>query len=220
MTSKAQLASKVRLDVLIWFLIAVWVCLLLVLDVPIPEGFTKPASMVLLLLTLLPFVFNHWAWRWKWVNWIAQRPDLVGTWKGTLKSNYVDPDSGKVTPARDVFLIVHQTNENLHLRLLTSESFSTTLAASLGDEADGRHTISAVYRNEPKIEVRERSPIHRGGLHLRIGGQGRTRLEGDYWTDRGTNGSLDLTLVSKTEASDYEAALELAGNTETESLPK
>jgi hypothetical protein len=187
---------------------------------PVPEGFTAPISTVLLLLTLLPFVFNHWAWRWKRVNWLARRPDLIGTWKGTLKSSYTNPNTGEPIPPREVFLIIHQTYESVHLRLLTSESSSTTQAASLGEEPDGRHTIWAVYRNEPKIEVRKRSPMHHGGMRLHVAGQACTRLEGDYWTDRGTYGSLDLRLISKTEVSDYTTAVELAASAEEVSPPK
>lgn len=220
MISKAQLASSARLNALIWFLVLAWICVLSVQDVPLPSGFVKPVSSIILLLTLTSFAFNHWAWRWKWVNWIAQRPDLVGTWKGTLKSSYVNPNTGEPTPPIEVFLTIHQTYKYLQLRLLTPESCSTTLAASLGQESDGRYNIWAVYRNEPKLEFREHSPIHRGGLHLHVGGQAHSRLEGEFWTDRRTFGSLELTPVSKTEASDYKTARELAERAQTDSSHK
>lgn len=209
MASKRDVASRFASTSLAWFAIAAWFLLLLAFDVPIAEGLLKPVSIVLTLVSVTLFVFEHWAWRWRWVNWAVFRPNMVGTWKGTLKSSYVDPDTGKAADVQQVFLVVEQNYTELHLRLLTQKSTSVSLSATVAHEADGRLTVSAVYRNEPKIELRERSPIHRGGLQLQLGSGERQRLQGEYWTDRSTVGSLDLELVSRKKASDYEMASQL-----------
>lgn len=210
MTSRRQLTTRYGLIALVWFLSGLWWLLLVGKGAAIPEGFIKPISIISLLLPLFLFGFEHWGWRW--VGVLTEHPDLRGTWTGTFQSNYVDPDTNEQIGPREVFMVIHQTYSGLHLRQLTSESSSVTLAATLVDEPDGRHTIWGVFRNQPKIELRERSPIHRGGLQLNVTGPEEDQLEGEYWTDRGTHGSLALTRVSRTQARDFVGAQALVTN--------
>jgi len=52
--------------------------------------------------------------------------------------------------------------------------------------------VFAVYRNESKLEVRDRSPIHYGALALTVQGTPAQSLVGFYWTDRNTRGDIEL----------------------------
>lgn len=103
-------------------------------------------------------------------------------------------------------MVIHQTFTGVHLRLLTPESHSVTVTATVMQEHDQRSSVAGIYRNEPKLAVRDRSPIHYGGLRLLVVGAGEDRLQGEYWTDRGTRGSLDLHFVTRRKALDYDAA--------------
>lgn len=201
--------SRFPLTVLVAFAACVWALVLAGHGWLIPASFFTPLSFVIGALSLVLLAFDRVAWSWPGVRILAQRPDLRGTWRGTLKSDWTKEDGSHVEPI-GVFLVVHQTFSEIHLRLLTPESHSTAIAATVHREPDERFAVASVYRNEPKLEVRQRSPIHRGGLHLLVVGEDGDRLQGEYWTDRGTRGSIDLRRVSRRAALDYESAGSLA----------
>jgi len=199
------LISRFPLTVLVVFAASTWALILAGHSWVIPASFFTPLSIVVGALSVVLLVFDRVAWRWPGVRAVVRRPDLRGTWQGTLKSDWKKDDGTPVEPIA-VFMVIHQTFSEIHPRLLTPESHDMTITATVEREPDGRFAVARLYRNEPKLEVRHRSPIHRGGLHLLVAGDNGDRLQGEYWTDRGTRGSLDLRLVSRRRALDYEAA--------------
>jgi hypothetical protein len=48
------------------------------------------------------------------------------------------------------------------------ESSSELVGTEIVRSADGLYCLSGVYRNEPRFEVRDRSPIHYGAVWLKI----------------------------------------------------
>lgn len=197
--------SRFPLTVLILFAASVWALVLAGHGWAIPVSFFTPLSLVVGATSMLLLVFDRVAWRWPLVGHLAHRPDLRGTWAGTLQSDWKGPDGHAIGPIR-VFLVVHQTFGDIHIRLLTPESASVSLNAVIEQAQDDRYAVTAIYRNEPKREVRHRTPIHHGGLRLSVVGVDGTGLQGEYWTDRHTSGSMDLSLLSRTKAPDYATA--------------
>jgi diguanylate cyclase (GGDEF)-like protein len=139
-----------------------------------------------------------------------QCPDLCGTWKGVLRSEWRDPTTKLKQEQRDVFMIVRKTDAALHMGLITSESRSLSLAITVVQEPSGEWSLNVIYRNEPRPSVRSRSQIHHGAMVLQVGGSPVITLSGHYWTDRGTQGEITLRFVSRELASDYATALALA----------
>jgi hypothetical protein len=139
---------------------------------------------------------------------VTERPNLSGTWKGFLQSDY--KKDGKTIAPIETYMIIHQSFSEIHLRQLTAESTSLSVTAHVEKEKDKKLYILAIYRNEPKREVIERSPIHYGAMKLLLGGDNADRLVGEYWTDRGTKGSLNLQLVEQREVSDFLSAQKLS----------
>jgi len=90
-------------------------------------------------------------------------------------------------------MLVRQTYSRIAMRLMTDESTSELLVDNIAVDADGTFRVFAVYRNESKIEVRDRSPIHYGALALTVQGSPAESLVGFYWTDRNTRGDIELT---------------------------
>jgi hypothetical protein len=90
-------------------------------------------------------------------------------------------------------MAVRQTFSSLSMRLMTSESTSELVAARVLVAADGVSKVVGVYVNQPKLSVRNRSAIHYGGLLLDVHGDPPTALEGSYWTDRDTRGTMHLS---------------------------
>jgi len=94
----------------------------------------------------------------------------------------------------------------LSLRLLTAESSSQLMGAEIVRSADGIYCVCGVYRNEPRLQVRGRSPIHYGSLWLQVSEKPAQMLEGHYWTDRKTAGEMRLTDQQKAKFTDFQSA--------------
>jgi hypothetical protein len=201
--SKLHISSFIALTIGIW-LIALWVQGMPVLS----SDFIRPFSTVVGSITFFIAVFNKYVWAWPiFRGWYVSVPDLRGTWAVELKSNWIDPNTQKEIPPIQGYVVVRQTLTSLSIRLMTKESKSKVIAYSFDKESDGIRKVSAVYRNEPKIELQgNRSEIHHGSFNLEIYGVPASSLEGHYWTDRGTKGSMKLFGRKKKVLDTFEAA--------------
>jgi hypothetical protein len=161
---------------------------------PMVSGdFLRPTSLVSTIVGATALVLHKWAWSW-WIfrGWYIKRPDLRGTWRVRMKSDWKD-ENGIQVPEIDAYVVVRQTLFMLSMRLVTSESKSRLVAHSIECEPDGLYTVAAVYRNEPAIELQgTRSRMHHGSFFLEVQGATPTVLDGHYWTDRGTRGSMRM----------------------------
>lgn len=105
------------------------------------------------------------------------------------------PGETEPVPPIRCFFPVEQSYSHLKFGMLTPESSSSFIAHNIlpSDVGDG-YQIIGVYRNEPKMDVRDRSDIHRGTLIIKTHGSldRPSSLTGEYWTDRTTKGSLRL----------------------------
>lgn len=147
-----------------------------------------PFSFVVGGLVILGLWFEHGLWHMRGIRKAVGRPFIRGTWKGDLAPTGADG------PIR-CFVAVTQSYSHLQMRLMTDESESWLVADDVrkSPKGDG-YQIIAVYTNQPRADVRERSTIHRGTLWLDTHGRHDrpSSLSGEYWTDRGTKGALSL----------------------------
>lgn len=185
--------EKLHLTTVILVAALIWGALLILDGVLVSPSWLRHLSVVTGVLLLLLTIFDLYLWRLAiFRSWFVKRPLIDGTWKAQLQSNWVDPQTGQVKPPIDAFMVVRQTFSRMSLRLLTAESQSELLGAEVVRADDGSYRIIGVYRNEPRLGVRERSQIHYGGLVLQVIGSPPERLTGHYWTDRDTKGELAL----------------------------
>lgn len=186
--------SRLHLSVILAFAAAIWGAMLLAEGVAISGTWFRPFSTVVGVLLLLLVAFDLWAWRLRFLQgWFVPRPDIRGTWSVELRTDWKNPTSSTgVGPIR-AFLAVRQTYSTLSLRMLTAESSSELVAAEISKAADGTYRVAGVYRNEPKLSVRDRSPIHYGALVLEVHGDPVKDLAGYYWTDRNTRGEVQTS---------------------------
>lgn len=204
MLSRLHISSFIGLTIAVW-LIALWVQGMPVLSVE----FIKPFSIVVGAITFIAAIFNKYAWSWKgFSGWYVNRPDLRGTWEVELKSNWINPETNEGVPPIIGYAVIRQSLTSLSVRLMTKESRSKLIAHSIEKEDDGLFRLAAIYRNEPKIELQsDRSEIHHGSFLLEVHGEPVELMEGHYWTDRGTKGSMKLTDKKKKLFDTYEQAL-------------
>lgn len=177
-----------------------------VLDETAGRVVTQLSGLAVLVVSVLLFVFDRFLWKRPGFNYLAKRPILHGTWKGTFESDYKYPETGKREGPTEAYLVIRQTYSSLQVRFITRRSPSESMACELKTKSDGRYDIYAVYENRPPLLTQKESPVHRGGLILDVVGDPAHALEGSYWTDRKTQGDLKLDGYSKKVHDDFGSA--------------
>lgn len=183
--------SERQLTALVWWVALIW-ALLLVGEGVVPSlSLFKPLETAAGIVILSLAAFDQWLWHWRLFHgWLVDRPDLRGTWRVNISSTWVDPSKAGTETSIEGYLVVKQTYSDLSLRLYTAESESWLRGSEILCNQDDTFDIVAVYMNEPKLEFRNRSPIHQGAFKLSVRGDPPRELQGHYWTDRNTQGSL------------------------------
>lgn len=198
--------SQLHLYALILVAATGWAVVLAWNGTTLSTDFAKPFSMAVACASSAIVVFDRFVWRWRWLRpWFVGQPDLNGTWKVTIHPVWSPQD--ELQSDIEAYAVVRQTYSRLSMRLLTSESESELVACTITSHDDGVSTLVGVYRNTPRIGLREQSPIHYGSLILRVEGDvGIKSLDGWYWTDRRSGGDLKFVFKGKSHAFDYTSA--------------
>ncbi len=214
--------NRLHVTALVVLIAGTWGITLTLHGMALTAQLLTPFSLVVGVVTLITVLFDKWFWAWRiWRGWFVKRPDLRGTWKASFHSNYVFPDGTPCSPSV-AYMAVRQTYSTLSMRQHSVESSSELLGSEIVCAKDGTFEVVGVYRNEPDLSVEHRSPIHRGGLLLRVEGEPVNKLTGRYWTDRtfkvedreqNTLGTLKLTERKKEITFSYEQAKALFEDT-------
>jgi hypothetical protein len=187
--------SKNQLSAIILLAAVIWAASLWLLKLPFNWDYTKPFATTVSVLSIVLLIFDKWAWKWPVLKgWLVDQPNLHGTWKAVLKSDWVDPATGRQIAPIECVMAIRQTYSRFSARLFTRESSSYLVAHKIEKHNDGVFQLFGTYQNTPDITLRgQRSEIHYGALVLELRGDPPKSLVGHYWTDRGTKGSLELS---------------------------
>lgn len=197
--------KNIRHEIAIWcqagVFIILWALLILITEpeLKITFGALKEVPHVAVLYMLLHLAFTRWAWHWSiFQGWLVPIPYLQGTWKGNLISTWVNPETGRPVPPIAAVLVVRHSFEHVSCTLLTAESESNSLAASMKvDEESGQRELSYNYTNVPRVTVRHRSDRHAGAAILKLAMTPTLKLAGEYWTSRKTTGEMNFEFVTR-----------------------
>lgn len=199
--------SETQLSTLLFIAAVIWGFALLLNGTVLTPNLFEPFSTVTGAVFLVLSIFNKWAWRWRIFHpWLISIPDLQGTWKGQMVTDWINPTTNDKAQTIEVYLVIRQSLSAIHMRLLTMESMSESLAGNISCNTDGVYVVAGTYRNTPKILLRDKSSIHHGSLLLNIQGEPPNCLEGEYWTDRNTKGEIKLISKSKNLHFNFESA--------------
>ena len=183
---------------IIFFAATVWMIVLFLSHKTIQPGFLKPLSTVTTASVYAALAFDRWIWKWPLIRIWVKRPVIDGTWRVSIHSNWKDPDMNERVSPIEGFMVVRQTLSTLSMRLLTKESSSALIGTEIVCAPDGLYCVTGVYRNEPRLAVRERSAIHNGALLLQVESDTTNeRLSGHYWTDRVPQTSGEMLLFGR-----------------------
>jgi hypothetical protein len=160
--------------------------------------FMRPIPKVVTADLILVAVFMKWLWRWKHLHgWLVPFPDLNGTWQGEIQTNWKDAE-GKTPGPIPTMLTIKQTFGRMSCVMRTGEmeSHSYLEGFCIDKEAQVRRLCYS-YMSKPKAALRSRSTPHDGTMLFNIIGNPARKLEGEYWTQRQTTGTVTLTFRAK-----------------------
>lgn len=202
--------TRIQISAFLGLSVALWAGMLAARGIPLSWELLGPFSGVVGGVSLILLIFDAWAWKLPiFRGWLINRPILMGTWSTELQSNWINPDTNAGIAPIQCFMVIRQTASKLSIRLVTSESTSETVSAGIEICTDGTYEISCTYRNKPRSAFRHRSQVHYGAMLLNAEGARPTRLEGEYWTDRNTLGSVILIERKKGAPMTFEEASSL-----------
>lgn len=154
--------------------------------------------------TVFYFLFSRYLWKFRiFRGWLVNVPNLNGTWKGEIHSNWKNPETGATPPPIPVILTINQSLFCISCVMRTKEMKSRDFISGFRvDEETQIKELSYSYDSSPIREVRHRSPKHCGTIVFNIIEDTKLRLEGEYWTERLTTGTIKLEFY-KTEKLDF-----------------
>lgn len=197
-----KIDNTIKIHARIFIFLIVWgMALLITQPHPINDLWTAVMQIpqVFSIYTIMGTIFTKWLWRWKVLQgWLIKIPDLQGTWRGELKGDWINPETGKGINPIPMVLVIRQNFSNIKCTLMTKESssYSTTADVNIAPNSEDLY-LTYNYTNRPKATIRDRSPIHDGACILKIISKPHECLEGEYWTSRKTRGEMTLTFYSK-----------------------
>ena len=200
--------SRLQISMFIGLALFFWVGLLWVRGVPLSWEYLWPYGLVVSILVLIAAIFERWGWAWRFLHgWFVKRPDIRGSWRVDLDSEWVDPSTEEEVVPITCYMVVRQTLTTLSMRMMTADSSSWLVAHKIVKENDGVFLVTGVYTNTPKLRHRGKSSeIHYGAFLLKVLGDPPKSLEGEYWTDRNSRGSMRLSNKNTVIFSTYEEA--------------
>ncbi len=138
-------------------------------------------------------------------NWLVPFPNLNGTWKGQICTTWIDPETCETPAAIPAILTIKQSFLNVSCVMRTAEMTSRSLVSSFVlDKQNQLERLVYTYDSNPIETVKERSPQHCGTMSFEIvREQKKTKLEGGYWTDRKTTGTIEMRFWKKERIDSY-----------------
>ncbi len=196
------------ITLIIGLAVIVWAIALVILGHGVSLSLLKPFGATTAAVTAVSVLFEKYFWRWKYFRgWLVERPFLGGTWRAILHSTY-EEDGVRVSP-KEVFVVIRQSMSTMTFRLYSDRAKSHSLAESIFRERTDMYALSVSYQSDPSIDQRNgESEIHYGAALFTHIADEPARLEGHYFTDRNTAGSLKLIERKNVYPSSYGEARE------------
>lgn len=217
---------KLQVGLIVGIATALWSLVLLYRGEPVTWRVLGSFSAVVSTTFAIVWLFDRYVWPCRvkgWCvfhGWLVAAPDIRGTWEVALQSSWLDPSTGQSASPIRCYYGVRQTSSGLRMHLMTPESDSWLLAHRFvpSSKTHGYQLIAA-YSNEPHALLRgTRSEIHRGAFVLDFYGADPAcpdAFTGEYWTDRGTKGTLAAKRIGRRVVSTHADGVAFASATVT-----
>jgi hypothetical protein len=169
-----------------------WVVVAFFMGVPVDRTWLKYVGIIASVVVWGTITFDLFVWRWL-PRWLVKRPNLRGTWRGTLASTWTG--DGSPQQPREFYLVIRQTYSRIHIESFfdISDSCSTSADIVLGD---GSPVLWYTYDSNAHALHTDNNPPHRGAVRLSVQTEPHLSMAGDYWTGRKTTGRMELSARS------------------------
>jgi hypothetical protein len=144
-----------------------------------------PASTVVVYMLV---AYDRRLWRAPGLRRLTTRPVLNGTWRAVLRTTFADRAEEEI----ECYLVIRESYSRVRVSVLFDRSQSHSLSADISLE-DGQCVLFYLFRTEARTLHRDGNPPRRGGAALVVARQPHVHLEGDYWTEGETRGSIATT---------------------------
>ena len=153
-------------------------------------------------------LFASFLWKLRiFKHWLVPFPNLNGTWKGHIRTNWIDPKTHKKPDPIPAILTIKQSFLKVSCVMRTGEMTSRSVASGfLLDSENQLKKLYYIYDSNPIATVKERSPEHCGTMSFDIAGalgKGKIVLTGSYWTGRETTGDVEMRFWKKELVDSY-----------------
>ena len=144
------------------------------------------------------FIFTTLLWRWNFLHsWLIPFPDLNGTWKGNIQKDRKDAE-GQTPDHIPTILTIKQSFGRISCVMRTEEMESRSYVEGFRIDKNVQvRQLCYLYTSKPKTSLRIRSTPHDGSILFNIIGTPAKKLNGEYWTQRKTTGTVELTFLTK-----------------------
>lgn len=201
MSNMSTYRTKAAIAAQVIIIIVIYIVVFAINKVPFKLNWDaiRLVPSVVSIYAVLLLLFIKWFWRLSiFKHWLVLIPDLQGTWKGELRTTWRYENTQREPDPIEVYLVIKQNLYAMHITMYTKESASYSQAAATNiNEESGIKSLHYIYSNQPKTDYRDRSQIHYGAANLLISLKPQSKIEGDYWTDRHSTGSMTLYFQSK-----------------------
>lgn len=172
-------------------------------------NYVKIVPTVVTIDTAVIFLFTQYFWKWKiFKEWLVPFPNLNGTFKGTIRTTWIDPITNERPAPIPAILTVNQSFFSISCVMRTEEMASYSFISDFIVDKDNQvKKLSYSYTSNPKQVVIERSPQHLGTIVFEIDETPKIRLVGEYWTGRKTTGNIEMEFWKKQKLNTFPAKL-------------
>jgi len=201
--------KKEELNKIIYISIAISACLTLIYLLLNKTfnliTFYRGASFSITLVTLFWTFYFAYGWKFWGINKIFYRPNLNGTWKGQIISDWKD-ENGNTIPPKEIYIVIRQNFLRIHFTTFTNTfvGYSYSETFSLKKET-GLKNVAYLYRKDTSQNIDE--DLREGATELRlINDENFKKLDGKYWTNTKTQGKITVEFFNKNHVDSFESA--------------
>ncbi|WP_373514049.1 hypothetical protein [Persicitalea sp.] len=151
---------------------------------------TTSVSIVVLFWGL----YFKWLWKYCPFKYLLYRPNISGTWKGILASDWKDKNGLLIQP-KIFFIVIRQNFLDTNITTFTDNFIGVSYAENLLlNDARGEKKLTYLYRKDTAdVGIQE---SNEGACELRINERQPMNMEGRYWSNIKTKGIIKVIKLS------------------------
>lgn len=155
-------------------------------------SFGRASGIALTGAGVLLYVFCEWTWRLGWVARAMKKPLVFGVWIGVLESDYGKQAAPISLP---IVFVIRQNFLSIHITSYTQTQEGASRVEALIRNSRAETTVLAYVFELTQVYAGATTRTTGTG-ELKLQGNGN-ELNGNYWTNSPTHGTLRLRLVSR-----------------------